>query len=136
MNLPAGTLVAGFYSGKRVHCQNGEVEDPAKGVAYTLHSADTEVMVGGMVMTVCDALARGPLRKVQYHNLEPDPQPGAPAHFQLKIKNTAVYRCHDLPAVKKELDAEGAPWGSRRGTLHRRCPRAAGRHASRMSSGR
>ena len=28
-----------------------------------------------------DALERAPARKVQYHHLEPDPQPGSPGHF-------------------------------------------------------
>ena len=54
-----------------------------------------------------DALERAPARKVQYHHLEPDPQPGSPGHFRLSLKNEVVYRCADLPAVKKEPEADG-----------------------------
>ena len=39
--------------------------------------------------------------------MEPDPQPGSPGHFRLSLKNEVVYRCADLPAVKKEPEADG-----------------------------
>ena len=66
---------------------------------------DALVVVGEIVMTLGSALERAPARKLQYHLLEPDPQPGAPGHFQLTVKNTVVYRCLELPAVRLEPDA-------------------------------
>ena len=107
--LPAGTLVAGFFSGRWVHGDQANATDPGKDVLFSLESAETRVMVGGIVMTLGEALERAPSRKIQYHIVEPDPQPGAPGHFRLTVKNHVVYRCHDLPAVKKELSESGEP---------------------------
>ena len=106
VELAAGTLVAGFYSGRWVHGAQANAGDTGKDVPFVLESAETRVMVGGIVMTLAEATERAPARKIQYHSLEPDPQPGAPGHFRLTVKNHVFYRCHDLPAVKKELDPE------------------------------
>ena len=106
VELPAGTLVAGFCSGKWVHGDQANPLNPAKDVSFLLESGETRVVVGGTVMTLEEALERAPSRKIQYHLLEPDPQPGAPGHFKLSAKNHVVYRCQDLPAVKKELNPE------------------------------
>ena len=113
VDLPAGTLVAGFFSGKWVHGDDQVIaSDPGKDVWFVLESAETRVMVGGIAMTLGEALERAPARKVQYHVVAPDPQPGAPGHFQLTVKNHVAYRNHELPAaVKKELGnpASGEP---------------------------
>ena len=101
--LPAGTFVAGFFSGKWMHGDHVHAADDGKDVPFALENADSRVMVGGVVMTLGEALERAPVRKIQYHIVEPDPQPGAPGHFRLAVKNHVVYRCNDLPAVKKEL---------------------------------
>ena len=107
LSIPAGTLVAGFYSGKWVHIHDGDDSfQPEKDVSFTLESADAPVLLGGIVMTVNEAVERAPNRKVQYHTLEPNPQPGSPGHFELTVKNQVVYRCLDLPAIKTENDPE------------------------------
>ena len=95
-------MVAGFFSGRWVHCHDGEPEGPAKDVVFKLDNSNSLAMVGGIIMALGTALERAPARKVQYHILEPDPQPGSPGHFQLTVRNTVVYRCLDLPAVKSE----------------------------------
>ena len=108
VSIPAGTLVAGFFTGRWLQIvQDGDALDPTRDVAFKLDSAYSPVLVGGIVMTVGEALERAPARKVQYHNLEPDPQPGSPGHFRLSLKSEVVYRCADLPAVKKEPEADG-----------------------------
>jgi len=106
VELPSGSLVAGFYSGKWFHCSADASMDPTKDVPFVLHGADDLVLVGGIIMTVGQALDKIPGRKIQYHTVEPDPLPGAPGHFKLSVKHEVYYRCSDLPAaVKTEPDA-------------------------------
>ena len=106
VELPSGSLVAGFYTGKWFHCSGDAVTDPDKDVPFILSGADDLVLIGGILATVSDALDKHHSRKVQYHTLEPDPLPGAPGHFKLTLKHEVYYRCLALPAaVKTEPDS-------------------------------
>ena len=82
VELPSGSLVAGFYSGKWFHCSGDAVTDPAKDAPFILSGSDDLVLVGGIMMTVGDACDRNQSRKVQHHTLEPDPLPNAPWPLQ------------------------------------------------------
>ena len=110
VEIPAGTLVAGFYSGKWVTNPTEDQVEPEKDVAFnfTMTGPDSQVLLGGVLMTLLEAVERAPARKIQYHNLEPDPQPGNPGHFLLTLKNNVFFKCNDLPAVIKTED-EGEP---------------------------
>ena len=102
VSIPAGTLVAGFFTGRWMQiAQDGDALDPTRDVAFTLDSAYSPVLVGGIVATPWSG--RRPARSsTTTWSLIP-----SPARRATSLKNEVVYRCADLPAVKKEPEADG-----------------------------
>ena len=60
IELPSGSLVAGFYQGKWFHRSGDDSTDPTKDVPFILSHADDLVLVGGIVMTLGQALDKTP----------------------------------------------------------------------------